>query len=66
MEEQPKSCDWSNYCSNILNPYRCQDEKNCQCYVDYLMWTKDNPKIDFDVWKTLIQIEYKQYFLGDC
>lgn len=45
---------WSNSCSRIKTSCR---EGNCLCYSDYLLWTNDNPNLDFNQWKELILLE---------
>ena len=45
---------WSNSCANILN--KCNKDR-CQCYIDYYIWSKDEPKLDFEQWRELILLE---------
>lgn len=45
--------NWSNSCKRIN---KCSEE-NCFCYNDYLMWTHDYPRLEFEEWKELILIE---------
>jgi len=67
MEQPPKSYDWSNCCARIFcQCMNAEDSNNCTCYKDYCIWSKDNPKMDFAVWKNLVYIEYKQHLEEDC
>lgn len=53
--------DWSNICANIHNYCAYSNNRNyCTCYQDYLLWSKDNPKLDFESWRILIKIEMKR------
>ena len=52
-----KDANWTPMCGNIM--FNCNKNTNCSCYSDYLLWTKDYPKLSFEEWKTLVIIEYK-------
>lgn len=56
MSEENKH--WTNLCANIL--YKCQTGYYCDCYANYCLWTKDDPKLDFLQWKELGKIEYEE------
>jgi len=49
---------WTNICENILS--RCDKQMDCTCWMDYCIWSKDNPKLDFEEWKSLVKIEYEE------
>lgn len=48
-----------NLCANILKYCQLNPEGYCSCYLDYITWSKDNPKLSFEEWKTLAKIIYK-------
>lgn len=48
---------WTDICSKLNN---C-DEINCLCYANYVLFSKDMPKLEFNQWKELVRIEYEQF-----
>ena len=49
-----------NICANILKYCQLNSEGYCSCYMDYIIWSKDNPKLDFEQWKIINKIEYER------
>jgi len=47
---------WTSICINILT--QCTTQR-CSCWQDYCLWSKDNPKLSFEQWKSLAKIEYQ-------
>lgn len=47
---------WTNCCWKIMNG-GCK-KSNCHCFQDYRLWSKDNPKLDYEEWRMLAKVEY--------
>lgn len=52
-----KEKSWTNMCSRLIR--NCTN-RTCGCYDSYLIWSKDEPKLDFEAWKALVEVEYNQ------